>query len=347
MKRTCLTLLLAFITLSLFSCLSPTPKVHSDSSYYFFDTKSEIFSYAGDSEASFKENSDLAFSLLCEYHGLFDIYNESYGTNNLATVNRLAGIEAVEVDRKIIDFLLYAKEIHELTSGEVNIAMGAVTRLWHDARVESLEGKVEPYIPGEEELREAEKHTSIDLLVIDEESSTVYLSDSEASLDVGALAKGYVAERVAEALTERGVTSYALNFGGNLRIIGKKPSGEGWVVGVTNPDTKSPDPFVTRVNISDTSLVTSGNYERFYTVGGVNYHHIIDKDTLMPSAYFSSVSVMTEDSALGDALSTALFSMPYEEGRALAERLSVDVFWVDLEYRTYSTEGFDTAESEK
>ena len=159
-------------------------------------------------------------------------------------------------------------------------------------------------------------------------------------LDVGAIGKGYATEQAAQLLISRGVTSYVLNFGGNIRAIGEKVTGNGWTTGITNPDKTSSESFVCRVLIKDISLVTSGDYERYYYVNGEKYHHIIDKDTNMPAKHFTSVSVFTKDSARADALSTALFCMTYEEGLALIRSIgNVDVIWVTADGTVKMTDG--------
>ncbi|MBQ5809193.1 MAG: FAD:protein FMN transferase, partial [Clostridia bacterium] len=136
--------------------------------------------------------------------------------------------------------------------------------------------------------------------------------------------------------------SYVLNIGGNVRCIGTRPTGSGWTTGITNPDKTSSEPFVCRIELKNVSCVTSGNYERFYTVDGKNYHHIIDKDTLYPSEHFALVSVICADSGLADGLSTALFCMSYEDGLALTESLEgVEVLWVRQNGERLTTPGFD------
>jgi thiamine biosynthesis lipoprotein len=151
---------------------------------------------------------------------------------------------------------------------------------------------------------------------------TVEITDPEASLDVGAIAKGFTAEHIYDMLTEYGIDGYAINLGGNLRTVGTKPDGSGWVSGIQNPDKNAPDPYVAKLTISDSALVTSGVYERFYTVEGVQYHHIINKDTLMPENNYLSVTVHTESSTVADALSTALFNMSIEDGKRVISSLS-------------------------
>ena len=305
------------------------PEKQARSFYEYFDTVSVVISYEGDSPEIFDANCNEVSALLDDYHKLFDIYYEYSGINNLKTVNKNAGVAPVKVDVRLIEFLLYAKEIYALTNGRTNVAMGSVLSLWHDARTDGIDDPENAKLPDAKALEEAAKHTDINNLIINEEDSTVYLSDPDMRLDVGALGKGFATEKAAKLLIERGVSSYVLNFGGNIRAIGTKTTGEGWITGITNPDRSSEESFACRVVIKDISLVTSGDYERYYTVDGIKYHHVIDPDTNMPASYFSSVSIFTEDSALADALSTALFCMSYEDGLALVNKIGgIDVIWI-------------------
>ena len=132
----------------------------------------------------------------------------------------------------------------------------------------------------------------------------------------------------------------ALNAGGNIITIGLKPNGSKWVTGITNPDRTAESSLACRVEIGETALVTSGDYERYFVCDGVRYHHIIDPETLMPANYFASVSIFTADSGLADALSTALFCMSYEEGLALIERIGgVEVLWIYKDGTLKKTDG--------
>ena len=301
--------------------------------FTFFDTVSYVYCYADNTNEVFESRCNDVWGVLREYHQLFDIYYEYSGVTNLMTLNKNAGGEAMVVDGKLIDFLLYAKELYEETNGEMNIMMGSVLKLWHDCRESGTR------IPTEDELAEANLHTDISSLEIDVENSTVRIADPQASIDVGALGKGYATEMAAKHLESIGAESYVLNIGGNIRIIGKKPDGSGWKTGIKNP--ADPTTYASYIIISDTSCVTSGDYERYFVVGGERYHHIIDKDTLMPSKYFSSVTVITKNSGLADALSTALFTMSYEDGLALVEKIGgVDVLWIKADGTQYMTDGF-------
>ena len=306
--------------------------------FTFFDTVSNIYSYAGDSEEAFGANCEEVATILEEYHHLFDIYHEYSGVNNLRTLNQNAGGDPIKVDQKLIDFLLYAKELYLLTNGEMNVMMGAVLHLWHECREEASNDPSSARIPTEAELSAAALHTNISLLEIDAAAQTVRITDPDARIDVGALGKGYATERAAEHLRAKGVNSYVLSIGGNIRIIGHKPDGSGWGTGIKSP--QNPEQYALKLIIANTSCVTSGDYERYFYVNGVKYHHVIDKDTLMPATYFASVSIITEHSGLADALSTALFTMSYEEGLALVNAIGgVEVLWITADGTQYQTPG--------
>lgn len=299
--------------------------------FNYFDTVSTIYSYSGDTEAEFSENCREIETILEKYHKLFDIYNEYDGINNLCTVNKNAGAKWTAVDSELIDFLLYAKELYYTTKGEMNIMMGSVLTLWHTARENNA-------LPDETALIKASEFTSIDLLEIDEENSKVRITHPEASVDVGAVGKGYATEKAAAHLKNKGVSSYVLDIGGNIRTVGNKTDGNGWVTGIKDPHDTSK--FAEKLTIANTSCVTSGDYERYVEKDGIRYHHIIDKDTLYPSTHFSSVTVICEDSGLADALSTALFCMSLEEGQKLISTLeNVNVIWVTPTGEKHTTPG--------
>lgn len=337
MKKTAILLLALITVLSALGCAKKESAPKKETYFEFFDTVSVIYSYADDSDAEFEENCTDVRAILEKYHKLFNIYYEYAGINNLCTINRKAYIEPVTVDAELIDFLLYAKELYTLTNGEMNIAMGAVTRLWHDERelAEDGEGK----LPDHDKLVRVSEFTDINSIVIDREASTVFFTSDAVRIDVGALGKGYATEKAAQHLEEKGVSGYVLDIGRNIRCIGEKPSGEGWRIGIANPD-KTQSSYIKTLMLTDISCVTSGNYERFYTVDGKRYHHIIDKDTLMPSEHFTLVNVICKDSGLADALSTALFCMPREDGEKIARAVGAEVLWLTPSGEIFITEGF-------
>jgi thiamine biosynthesis lipoprotein len=296
-----------------------------------FNTFSTIIGYDTDKE-SFTKFSEGVKAELLEYHQLYDIYNSYEGIVNIKTLNETAAIAPVKVDSRIIDLIKYSQYIYEVTQGKTNIAFGAVLQIWHNYREDGINNPETSKLPPMESLQEAAKHTDINDIIIDEENSTVFFADPSLQLDVGAIAKGYATEMAAQRIIKEGRTDVLLSIGGNVRILGKKPDGSHWVVGIEDPEKYnevSSGDALFRLEIDSGSVVTSGDYERYYTVDGKRYNHIIDPETLMPAEYYRAVSIITEDSGLADGLSTGLFCLPYEESRKLAESLEgVEVCWV-------------------
>ena len=343
--RTLLCILLLSVMLS--SCMSGgTQKAKKFTAYSldWFDTVTTITGYETDQE-TFDRISGEILQLLGEYHRLYSVYQRFDGMENLCTVNELQNGEhrTVTVDQRIIDLLLYAKEMYTLTDGKMNIAMGSVLSIWHDYRTAGLNDPSSAELPPQEMLEAASHHTDIRELVIDTEAKTVWIADPGMKLDVGAIAKGYAVEMAAQTLEQRGITGYVINAGGNVRTIGTKPDGAQWIAGIEQPDPNAEDPYAAYLALSGHSLVTSGSYQRYYTVNGKNFHHIIDAETLCPALGFQSVSVVCKSSALGDALSTALFCMSPDDGLALVESLpDAEALWIADDGTMFQSSGFSS-----
>ncbi len=306
----------------------------------YFDTVSVIVGFET-SQEEFDANAEFIESELAEYHKLYDIYKSYSGINNLCTVNKNAGIQPVEVDLKIIELLDECIRLYDITKGRTNVAFGSVLSIWHDYRTWGTDDPENAKIPPRGDLLVAAEHIDISKITIDREKNTVFLSDPKMSLDVGAIAKGYATERIAKDLKAKGITGYTLNIGGNIRTLGTKTDGSKWTASVFDPDPESETGSVMIVEIADKAFVTSGSYQRYYTVDGKQYHHIIDPYTLLPKFDFTSVSVVCHDSGLADALSTALFNMSLEEGEDLVDSLDgVEAMWMTANYEIYYSKGF-------
>ena len=314
----------------------PDQKQYNATFLTLFDTVTTIVGKA-DSKEEFQKTAQQIHDALLEYHQLFDIYNDYDGINGLKSINDAAGKNPVQVDRRVIDLLLDCKEYYALTGGKVNPAMGSVLQLWHEARNDGINDPVHAYLPDQQALENAALHTEFDCVVIDESAGTVFITDPQVSLDVGAIAKGWSVQRVCEVAPE----GLLVSVGGNVCATGPKDSaGTPWVIGIQNPDGGSE--YLHTVYLSRGSVVTSGDYQRAYRVAEKTYHHIIDPETLYPSAYWRSVTIVCDDSGLADALSTALFLLSLEEGRELAASCGVEVLWVDGSGQTYYTAGFES-----
>ena len=313
------------------ACEKPEKKRYEAQFLTLFDTVTQIVAYT-DNKEEFSEHVDQIYQDLEMYHQLYDIYNSYDNIQNIKTINESAGKEITGIDSSIIDLLLFARDIYQETNGKVNVAMGSVLSIWHEYRERGIQDPKNSELPQMDLLEEAARHTDINKLVIDKEVSTVFIKDSEMSLDVGAIAKGFAVEQASRNAINRGFTSGLISVGGNVKIIGTKDfnmEGESWNIGIQNPESPGVESNLHIVYLSDQSLVTSGNYIRYYTVNGKKYHHIIDPETLYPADYFIAVTIICEDSGEADALATAIYNMPLEEGLALIENKSgVEAFWI-------------------
>lgn len=333
MKRLAALLVLVGVLLGGCSAKPAEQKQYTATFLTLFDTVTTIVGHA-ESEEVFRAIAQEIHDALLEYHRLFDIYSEYDGMSNLKTVNDRAGEEPVQVDARIIELLIDCRSYYEATGGRVNAAMGSVLSLWHEARSEGLDDPANARLPEENALREAAMHMDFDSIVIDEEASTVFLADADMRIDVGAIAKGWAVQKVCE----QAPSGLLVSVGGNVCATGPKDeSGTPWVIGIQNPDGED---YLHTLYVSGGSVVTSGDYQRAYTVDGRRYHHIIDPETLYPAEYWRSVTVVCADSGTADALSTALFVLPMEEGQTLLEKYGAEALWMDREGNLLYSPGF-------
>ena len=321
MKKICL--LIIVLTSVLVSC---SPRRYSTQFFEYFDTVVSIDGYFKSAE-DFEKACKTVEEILREYDEIFDIY--SYGE-----LKRLNDTKKTEISLKLANAIAFGIKAENVTNGYCNIAMGSVLSLWHEARESET-----PYLPDVAELERAAQHTDISGLSYQAHSTDsveITLSDSEMSLDMGAVAKGIVSDILRERLTLEGFDNLIVNMGGNVVVIGDK-DGSGWTVGIQNPDSNG---IAESVRVTDSCLVTSGSYQRYFEYNGKRYHHIISPDTLFPSDRYKSVSVLYENGAWADALSTALFNMTVEDGEKILEQFeNIGVMWIitDGEYIYYGT----------
>lgn len=318
----------------------------------YFDTVTTITLFAED-ETDANRYYELVEEDLEKYHQLYNTYESYPGINNVRTINENAGKQPVQVDPAIIDLMEQCLTANKRTKGAVNMAIGPVTVLWHDAREAGLENPDSAAIPEAQALQAANRFTDIQRVEVDREAGTVYLPLSEMRLDVGSGSKGLAGEKIARHLEAEGVQSAMISLGGNVRVIGGKgKEAKNWAVGIQNPDTSgiygahhsseqgAQSDLLYVLEVKDKAVVTSGIYQRGFYVGDRYYHHIIDPITLAPSTRYDSVTVVCNDSGLADSLTTALFNSTVDEGKAIIEEIpDVEVLWVKGEEH-WTTDGF-------
>ena len=341
MKKFVSLILSLFILLSFSSCAGSGAQSFSRDFLDLFDTASSVTA-VDSSQQDFNSHYETVYNELKTYSELFDIYNSYGNLVNLKYINEHAADAPVKVDEKIIELLLWGKEAYEISGGRVNIAMGAVLSVWHDAREYGINNPDSAYLPDMDVLTQKAEHTDINNLVIDEKNSTVYFADSEMSIDIGAIAKGYICDKICEFISQNGIwQSAVINLGGNVKTLGYK-NADGHTpfnIGIENPNGG----YIAVVNASGgQSVVTSGDYQRYYTVNGTRYCHIISPETLMPAQGVKSVSIVSADSALGDVLSTTLFQMsPQAALEYLKDFDGCEAVIMDSDGNVYRSAGFE------
>ena len=299
-----------------------------------FDTEITLIGFA-ESQEAFDHTADETIALLRDFDRIFDAYKAYEGLNNLYYVNANAAKEPVEIPSPLFDLIAWCKDRWSENLRFTNIAMGAVLSIWHDYRTNGINHPESAALPPMDMLEAASAHIDFDQVVLDQEKQTVFFLDKDLSLDIGAVAKGYAADQASKLLRAR-MPSFLLSLGGNV-YAGEAPldGRKAWAVGVQDPRADALQVSVGGTDILDImdvaglSVVTSGDYWRFYVVDGQRYHHIIDPETLMPSTKMLSVTVICESSSLADFLSTTLFILSYEEGLALVQAMDgVEAMWV-------------------
>jgi thiamine biosynthesis lipoprotein len=317
---------------------------YSGSFYDTFDTITQVVGYTH-TQQEFDQYLASIHTQFRELHQLYDIYNSYDGVVNIKTINDNAGMKPVVVDQRIMDLILFARQWNERTGTQTNIAMGSVLKIWDTYREDGVLDPVNAKLPPMLLLKKAEEHTDNKQIILDENKGTVYLTDPMMSLNVGAIAKGYATELVAKAIMNEGLTSGIISSGGNVRVLGKPLDHvrERWGVGIQNPDqfiALEEENLLDTIFLNYASVVSSGDYQRYYVVDGTIVHHIIDPATLMPAQHYRAVTIVTEDSGVADYLSTTAFILPYQESRALIDSLDgVEAIWVFHDGKVEATDG--------
>ena len=296
----------------------------------YFDTYIELIYYCPQ-ETSAQGIADAAKNVLETYHQLFDPYHSYAQLTNVKTIND-AQTKEFTIDPVLANAIAFCVDNYDRSGGKVNIAAGSVLRLWHDYMKEGIS------IPSMVDLQKAAQNINIGNVSLD--GTTLRLNNVNTKLEFGAIAKGIAAEAVVAAMKDAGAVAGVVNMGGNVVCFGKPPEKDHFVVAVQNPKG---DGHVAKVAITEGALVTSGDYQRYYTVNGQRYHHIIDLSTLKPGGNFSSVTVYHESSAVADLLSTTLFLTPFSKGSAIAQDYGAEVLWVYPDGRVETTPGFPIA----
>ncbi|WP_421904213.1 FAD:protein FMN transferase [Oceanobacillus halophilus] len=253
--------------------------------------------------------------------------------SEINTINDKAGEEAVNVSEDIFQLITEGKNYSEVAEGSFDITIGPLTKLWHigfdDARK-----------PEQAEIDEILPLINYKKVELNEKNKKVFLKDKGMRMDLGAIAKGYIADEVVQLLKENGVTTAIIDLGGNIFVMGNHYSGNPWTVGIQDPFSGRGD-TIGKLKASNKSIVTSGIYERYLEVDGVKYHHLLNpKDGYPFNNKLASVSIISDKSIDGDALSTVLFSKGLQDGLDFIHELEgVEAIFIMEDKTIYTTDG--------
>lgn len=256
-------------------------------------------------------------------------------TSELNLINDNAGVEAVKVSDDVYYVLKEAKEHAIISNGAYEPTIGPLVKLWNIQAGE----KERDWIPSEFEIEEAKKLVSYDKLELLEDNM-VFLREKGMRLDLGGIVKGYAADEVSKILREKGIEKAMIDLGGNIFAHGSRINNEPWRIGVQNPFELTGE-HLGVMKIENQSIVTSGDYERFFELEGRKYHHIISRETGYPSENeITGVTIVSDRSIDGDALSTALFVMGIDRSMKLLKELEgVDAVFVTKDKNIYISDG--------
>ncbi|MBY5921846.1 FAD:protein FMN transferase [Ferrimonas balearica] len=321
----------------------------------YFGTSISIHIYdAGDSDVEKALCESLG--IVKRLHHLGSDYQTYEGVVNIRSINN-APTEQHKIDPELVELIQAGIDWHRISKGYFNIAVGPVVQEWRRQRnacAAPTEADNGCSLPSKEALAEASKHIDISKIELDAKAGTITMAEG-MSLDLGGIAKGWMAEKVLDHLVEAGVRSFVINAGGNIRHWGLHPEGRDFVTAIEDPICKKYDferpgcdqidgQFHEIVAGENLTIVSSGNYLKYYRVGDKEYHHIINPNTGAPKTEGVSVSVVMNDQHIyADVLSTTLFLMPEAEAMKMAEELPYleAVWYLDEQGNKVMTSGFE------
>ena len=237
----------------------------------------------------------------------------SWDNNSQTTlINYNSGIKPVKVDTELFNLISRSIKVSNLSQGAFDISYASLDKVWFfDKKMQK--------IPSDDQLAKSVAKVGFENIILNEKEQTVFLKLKGMKIGFGAIGKGYAADRAKEILIKNNVKSGIINASGDLTAWGQKPSGEDWMVAIVNPLNKTK--VFSWLPIKNKSIVTSGNYERFINFDGKSYSHIIDPRTGYPSQGILSVTIITENAELADALATSVFVLGEEIGINMINQL--------------------------
>lgn len=246
-------------------------------------------------------------------------------------INKNAGIKPVKVSVELFKLIERSKQISEITDGAFDISYASIDNVWR------FDGTMK-YPPTVAEIKKSIARIGYKKIILNADEHTVFLRQKGMKIGFGAIGKGYAADKAKQLLVSKRVRAGIINASGDLTTWGTKASGEKWLIGIANPLSK--DKIFSWLPVVESSVATSGNYEKYVMFKGKKYSHIIDPRTGYPSQGINSVSIFSKSAELCDALATSVFIMGRDTGMALINQLrGTEVIIVDSENKIYKSNG--------
>ncbi len=264
------------------------------------------------SAASSAEAELIRDDVFAEMERLEKLFSRSLSGSDVSAINLRAGLGPVSVDQEVFFVTVQALNYSEISNGAFDPTVAPLIDLW------GFLGQAYR-LPAPEEIDRLLPLVDYRLVEFDDESLELYLPEEAMALELGGIAKGYILDRALAVIRNAGVEHAFVNVGGDIGMIGVKPDGNPWRIGIRNPRNDSN--IIAVLPAFDGAVVTSGDYERVFEVDGKTYHHILDPKNGMPARMLASVTIAAETAIAADALSTAVFVMGPVEGMALVEKL--------------------------
>jgi len=301
---------------------------------FYFDTVITITIY----DSSKEEVLEQCFALAEKYENMLSATKES---SDIWKINHADG-SPVTVNKETVTLLERALYYSELTDGLIDPTIAPLSALWDF----SSKNAGTHTVPSDTEIAEKLSHVDYHNIII--EDQTVTLLDPDAAIDLGFIAKGYIADRMKEYLIQEQTESAIIDLGGNILTLGSKPDGSPYVIGIQEPFAER-GISMNSISVSDCSVVSSGIYERYFEKNGTFYHHILNTDTGYPmDNELAAVTILSPSSLEGDALSTTCFLLGIENGKKLISSLpDTEALFITKDGEVTATDGFRLNHSPK
>lgn len=318
--------LCCILSLLLFSCSPHKEKVYRKTMIHM-DTLVTI-NVVSDSAEKADKAMDRAFGEIGRLDRMLNFFS---ATSELSSINTSAGIAPVKVSPETLEVIEEALHASEETHGAFDVTIGPEISLW-DFHTQKK--------PDDTTVKKRLALVNFRLVSVEEDQSTVYLREKGMLIDLGAIAKGYAADKAVEELKRGGIRSGLVSVAGDIRAFGLKPNGTPWRVGIRAPrPKKNEDEIMATVELSDMAISTSGDYERYFMADGKRYHHILDPRTGYPAPECQSVTVIAKNGFQADAFSTGIFVLGPEKGMEVLKGMDFEGVIVDKYGNVKTTPG--------